>query len=252
MRNYEHINNINDYPEISFAGENLSIMGKLGEGGTKSVYEAVLNGANVAISVPNFIDSREIRDQKWSEVKKEPERTAFLKEKGLLVNPLCEMRSFTLNGEETECLVQMPFSQLPFKVFDGKDGSSTWNNGPLDFIESPEEIPISLSSVIKDIRTLVKTGILLNRDSLSFGINGQEIRLYLFDLDGMKIDDSYDKKKLANLYAGTIVGKLDNLFSFNKSRALEQNGYDYEQKCKVAEELANLALAGREDLTEKL
>ena len=83
MRNGEHINNINDYPEISVAGENLSIMGKLGEGGTKSVYEAVLNGANVAISVPNFIDSRETRDQKWSEVKKEPERTAFLKEKGL-------------------------------------------------------------------------------------------------------------------------------------------------------------------------
>jgi hypothetical protein len=179
-------------------------------------------------------------------VKKEPERTAFLREKGLLVNPLCEMRNFTLNGEETECLVQMPFSQLPFKVFDGKNGSSTWDNGPLDFIESPEEIPISLGSVIKDIRTLVKTGILLNRDSISFGISGREIRLYLFDLDGMKIDDSYDKKELANLYAGTIVGKLDNVFSFSKSRALEQNGYDYEQKCKVAEELANSALKQEE------
>lgn len=246
MRNGEQLNSINDYPEINADDENLSIIGKLGEGGTKSVYEAVLNGTNVAISIPNFIDSREIRAQKWSEVKREPERTAFLKEKGLLVNPLCETRSFIVNGEETECLVQMPFSQLPFKVFDGKDGSSTWDNGPLDFIESPKGILKSLELVAQDIRTLVKSGILLNHDSLSFGIDGQEVRLYLFDLDGMKIDDSYDKKELANLYAGTIVGKLDNLFSFNKSRALEQNGYDYEQKCKVAEELANLALKQEE------
>ncbi len=246
MKNGEHINGINDYPEIDFNGENLSIMGKLGEGGTKSVYEAVLNGANVAISIPNFIDSREIRAQKWSEVRKEPERTAFLREKGLLINPLCEMRSFTLNGEETECLVQMPFSQLPFKVFDGKDGSSTWDNGPLDFVESPEGILKSLGAVARDVRTLVESGIILNRDSLSFGIDGQKVRLFLFDLDGMRIDGSYDKKELANLYAGTIVGKLDNLFSFNKSRALEQNGYDYEQKCKVAEELANLALKQEE------
>ena len=81
---------------------------------------------------------------------------------------------------------------------------------------------------------------------LSFSVRDQKIRLYLFDLGNMKVDDSFNKKDLANFYSNTVIEKLDNLFSFNKARILEQGGYTFDKKHEVAESLANLVLRKNE------
>ena len=46
----------------------------------------------------------------------------------------------TINGRELPALSMTPFSDLPFKVFGGKDGTQTYTHGPLSHIEHFSDI----------------------------------------------------------------------------------------------------------------
>ena len=121
------------------------ISGLLGEGGSKTVFDTVINGKRRALAIPNSIDDPDTQAEKWNSVLQEPENAKLLSELGLLTVPEYEIITTTINGRELPALSMTPFSDLPFKVFDSKDGTQTYTHGPLSHIEHFQIfLPISL------------------------------------------------------------------------------------------------------------
>lgn len=116
------------------------ISGLLGEGGSKTVFDAIINGKRRALAIPNSIDDPDTQAEKWNSVLQEPENAKLLSELGLLTVPEYEIITTTINGRELPALSMTPFSNLPFKVFGGKDGTQTYTHGPLSHIEHFSDI----------------------------------------------------------------------------------------------------------------
>ncbi|HSH55472.1 MAG TPA: hypothetical protein VK983_01440 [Candidatus Limnocylindrales bacterium] len=177
-----------DLPYIQQGSQEVEVLSLLSSGGSKTVLEVSFDGLRRALAIPNVVDSPDIREAKWQRVLKEPEYTTYLRNNGLLVNPYCEVDDFCVNGESTPVLVMTPFSELPFEVYDGKNGSKTWESGPLSHIENYRDLLPAISGVSQDIQKLAMLGAKLTGDSISFAVMpNKDLRLFLFDLEGMQM-----------------------------------------------------------------
>lgn len=225
-----------EFPTIKSGDEALEVLSLLGNGGSKTVLEVSIGGMKRALAIPNMVDTEEVREEKWQRALTEPEHTAFLRDNGLLVNPYCEIEEYSVDGEATDTLAMMPFSEFPFEVYDGKDGGRTWEHGPLSHIEDYRELLPAISGVSKDIKKLAELGVVLRGDSISFAFMPDgEMRLFLFDLDGMAITDT--PEGLEERYARAVVFKLDNVIDAKQGRRFDQQGYDFEEHQKLADAL---------------
>lgn len=130
-----------------------------------------------------------------------------------------------------------PFSELPFTVIDGKGTSDTWTESPLSDVEKYSDIFDRIIGIKDDILTLAENGIVLQSDSIHFAfMDDGSMRLFFFDLQGMKIDLKRDN--LCESYARLIVNsKLDNLFSFEQNRRFSEQGYDLFARKELASRL---------------
>ena len=153
--------------------------------------------------------------EKWNSVLQEPENAKLLSELGLLTIPEYEIMVATINGQELPALSMTPFSDLPFRVFDSKDGTQTYTHGPLSHIEHFSDISSYITGFGADIATLTQSGIILSRDSISFAaLPDGSMRLFFYDLQDMTINNSTNKDNLRAGYSGLIVSMLDNIFDY--------------------------------------
>ncbi len=225
-----------EFPIIQSENKDIAVLSLLGNGGSKTVLEVSVGGMKRALAIPNMVDGEDVRELKWQSVLAEPEHTAFLRDNGLLVNPYCEVEELLVNGEATDALTMTPFSELPFEIYDGKDGGKTWERGPLSHIENYRDLLPAILGVSKDIKKLVELGVVLRSDSISFAFMPDgEMRLFLFDLDGMSITDTTEG--LEEAYAQAVVNKLDNVIDFKQGQRFRQQGYDFSERQKLADML---------------
>lgn len=218
------------------------ISGILGEGGSKTVFDTIINGKRRALAVPNSIDGHDTQEEKWNSVLQEPENAKLLSELGLLTVPEYEIITTTINGQELPALSMTPFSDLPFRVFDGKDGTQTYTHGPLSHIEHFSDISSYITSFGADIATLTQSGIVLSRDSISFAaLSDGSMRLFFYDLQDMTINNSTNKDNLRAGYSGLIVSMLDNIFDYQQLMRFEKQGYDFRERMNLSQKLQAIA-----------
>ena len=215
------------------------ILGLLGEGGSKTVFDTIINGKRRALAVPNSIDGHDTQAEKWNSVLQEPENAKLLSELGLLTVPEYEIITTTINGQELPALSMTPFSDLPFRVFDGKDGTQTHTHGPLSHIEHFSDISSYITGFGADIATLTQSGIILSRDSISFAaLPDGSMRLFFYDLQNMTINDDFvNEDDLRGDYSKLVVYMLDNIFDYQQLRRFEEQGYDFRERMNLSQKL---------------
>lgn len=135
-----------------------------------------------------------------------------------------------------------PFSNLPFRVFDSKDGTQTYTHGPLSHIEHFSDISSYITGFGADIATLTQSGIVLSRDSISFAaLPDGSMRLFFYDLQDMIINNSTNKDNLRAGYSGLIVSMLDNIFDYQQLIRLGEQGYDFYERMNLSQKLQVIA-----------
>lgn len=219
-------------PDIRIEDKQLEILGVLGAGGSKTVLDTSIDGLRRALAIPNHTDSISVQDKKWESVVLEAGNARLLSGLGLLTIPDYTPEAILVKGRARPGLSMTPFSDLPFEVFDGKDGSKTWEKGPLSDIDHFSGIAERMSSIKGDVSILSSAGVLLNSDSISFAnMPDGTMRLFLYDLQGMSVSSQIDKLDgLSTRYAQLIINKLDNVFDFKQSQRFAAQGYDLEAK----------------------
>lgn len=227
---------LHEVPDIRIKDEPVEILGILGTGGSKTVLDTSLNGLRRALAIPNRTDPISIQDKKWESVVSEIDNARLLSDLGLLTIPDYTLEDVVVDGTARPALFMTPFSDLPFEVFDGKDGSKTWEKGPLSDIDHFSNIIERISTISDDINILSSAGILLNSDSISFAnMPDGTMRLFLYDLQGMSVTNQANElDRLSTGYAWLITNKLDNIFDFKQSQRFAAQGYDLEARQQLA------------------
>jgi len=168
---------------IEHAGEVLTLGGRLGAGGTKTVYDAELKGQHFALALPNTTDGIVTMNEKWGRALKEPGITDRIRSLGVHVNPVCEPFPVTVNGIPLTAIRLQRFQDLPFPIVDSKNRlSSTLTASilPKDF--SAETYQGMLQPALPDLAKLIKAGLHIGGDSMNICIINGEVRPYLNDL----------------------------------------------------------------------
>lgn len=230
-----------EMPSIAIKGHRVEVLGVLGAGGSKTVLDISVGGLRRALAIPNHTDPKNIQDEKWESVVREADNARLLSELGLLTIPDYTLEDIVLEGSVQEGLLMTPFSDLPFDIFDGKDGSRTWVQGPLSNIDHFSKISERMSGIKDDIAKLASAGVLLNSDSISFAcMPDGTMRLFLYDLQGMSVANQADELgRLPTVYAQLIIGKLDNVFDFKQSQRFTSQGYNLEARQQLAAKLVS-------------
>ena len=230
-----------EVPSITIKDNPVEILGILGTGGSKTVLDTSLNGLRRALAIPNRTDPISIQDKKWESVVPEIDNARLLSDLGLLTIPDYTLEDIVVDGSARPALSMTPFSDLPFEVFDGKDGSKTWEKGPLSDIDHFSGVIERISPIKGDISILSSAGVLLNSDSISFAnMPDGTMRLFLYDLQGMSITNKVDELgRLPTGYAQLIINKLDNVFDFKQSQRFAAQGYDLEARQQLAAALVS-------------
>lgn len=226
---------------ITIKDSPVEVLGILGAGGSKTVLDISLSGLRRALAIPNRTDPKNVQDEKWELVASEADNARLLSELGLLTIPDYALEDIVLNGDARKGLLMTPFSDLPFEVFDGKDGSRTWEQGPLSDIEHFSRISERMLAIKEDISRLAGAGVVLNSDSISFAcMPDGTMRLFLYDLQGMSVTDQADElSELPMRYAQLVTSKLDNVFDFRQSQRFAAQGYDLNARQRLATTLIN-------------
>lgn len=228
--------------DIKTKDETVEILGFFGAGGSKTVLDVSLRGLRRALAIPNTADSLTVQDQKWESVVLEVDHARFLADLGLLTIPEYRLEEVAVNGSIRPALAMTPFPELPFEIFDGKDGSKTWESGPLSGIDHFSQVIEKISPIKNDIAVLASAGVLLNFDSVSFAsMPDGTMRLFLYDLQGMSITNQADESgRLSAAYAQLVINKLDNIFDFEQSRRFAKQGYDFSARQQLVAALMSL------------
>lgn len=225
-----------EHTQLQIGGEQVEIIKILGEGGTKTVLETSIWGLRRALAIPNQVDTNDVRVEKWKNVEAEAKNAHQLQQAGLLTIPEYEPLMVEIDGGNLPCIAMTPFSELPFEVYDSKNGNRTYLRGPLSNINHFSEIYPEIAPIGGDIQKLVEAGILLKSDSISFARMPEgHMRLFLYDLQGMDHTDDTDGLGLA--YADLVVSKLDNVFDREQLMRFSSQGYDFEKRRELARKL---------------
>lgn len=227
-----------DFPRIQSKHETVEVYGFFGAGGSKTVLDVSLSGLRRALAIPNQTDPLDTRQEKWGSVLLEAENAQLLNRLGLLTIPEYRQEQVSVDGVDSPALSMTPFPELPFEVFDGKDGTKTWKVGPLSDVEHFSDVFKKIAPIQSDIAALSNAGIVLKSDSISFAVMSDgTIRLFLYDLQGMRA--TLEADSLQEAYARLVVNKLDNLFDFEQSRRFSSQGYDFSAREELASKLTS-------------
>lgn len=182
--------------DITHEGTNLEVNKKLGNGGTKTVYEAVNNGSVFALALPNTVDGVERMTKKWNVALQEPTNTERVRSLGLLANHTCVPLSVNINGVPFTALQMTRYQDLPFPIMDGKNVTSSTVTGdilPADVNDSKFEE--YFGKIIPDIRVMIQNGIQVGRDSINICLVNGEPRIFLSDLGNAQFESFTEEQR---------------------------------------------------------
>jgi hypothetical protein len=189
--------------ELEVGDEETEILGLLGAGGTKEVYDVSIGGDRKALGIPNAIDNPQTTLKKWGLVLEESENTDYVRDIGMTVNDIFEVRNVDFGEYSVPGVVMKRYQDHEFQIYDAKN-----NQGKHDFLGSemrPKDIAESLSSVAEDISVLIDNQIDLDRDSFNLYENEGSLGVYLNDLGTMqRIDRNISES--AEKYADFAIG----------------------------------------------
>lgn len=170
-------------PEFAYGADSFRLGPVLGQGGTKSVYNARISGEQVALALPNTVDNSVRAAQKWQEELHEPPVTDAIRKLGLKVNDRCAVTQISVDGITFPAITFTRYADLAIEVRDHKNISSSAVKADI-FAETP-----TLDSFIDDSRNLahetaelIKNDVILGGDSINLGIDEKGLHLFLNDL----------------------------------------------------------------------
>jgi hypothetical protein len=177
-------------PQLAHNGDRFRLGRILGQGGTKSVYDAQLSGEQLALALPNTVDGTAKAAQKWQDALREPPVTDVVRELGFLVNTRCDVTPITVDGTIFPAITLNRYADLPVEVRDRKNSSSSVVKGDI-FPNTP-----TLGSFVEasrglahDTARLVGHGVLLGGDSFNLGRGENGLHLFLNDLAHTEFED---------------------------------------------------------------
>ncbi len=171
---------------ITVEGIEVKIESLLGSGGTKAVYSVTLNCKKYAMAICQYNDAPGIISEKWSSCLCEPENTKLLQNQGFLVNEESRIVHVAINGYDFPALMMKRYQDHPFRIYDSKNRIQ---GIPFSAVKGVDDCISELQSVRKDIRKLIKAGIVLIGDSFTICSQNNILRLYLNDLGNLQYDE---------------------------------------------------------------
>jgi hypothetical protein len=175
--------------EIIYSGKPLAMGGKLGEGGTKTVYEAVIGDSNYALAVPNTVDGVERMTQKWMVALQEPANTERVKAIGFFANPTCKALPVSINGVSFTALQMTRYQDLPYQIMDGKNSrSSTVTKDVLPSGVDGDSFEEYFAHIVPDIQRLIQNSVRVGGDSINVCLVDGQPRIFLSDLGNVQFE----------------------------------------------------------------
>lgn len=199
--------------EVAQQGRPLEIGKRLGEGGTKTVYEAAIGDGHFALGFPNTVDGVERMTQKWKVALQEPANTARVREMGLFANPICEALPVDINGVPFTVIKMARYQDLPYQIMDGKDSrASTVKTEVLPTELDRNSFESYFESVIPDVQTLLTNGVRVGVDSLNVCLVDGKPRIFLSDLGSADFEEISDevRPRVAERYVGNAFSAFLN------------------------------------------
>lgn len=174
--------------DIKYANNPVKINWKLGEGGTKTVYDVLIDNNSWALAVPNTVDSLQVMIEKWKVALQEPANTEIVRNLGLYTNSVCESLPVNINGVLFNVLKMRRYQDLPYPVMDGKDPyASTVKGSILPATLDNDTFEELMSSTVPDMQTLIENGLRVGVDAISICLIDGKPRIFLSDLGSMRV-----------------------------------------------------------------
>lgn len=199
--------------EVTHQGALLEVGKRLGEGGTKTVHEAVIGDDHFALGFPNTVDGVERMSQKWKVALQEPANTARVREMGVFANPICETLQVDINGVPFTVIKMARYQDLPYQIMDGKDSrASTVKSDVLPSELDRNIFEAYFESVIPDVQTLITNGVRVGVDSLNVCLVDGKPRIFLSDLGSADFEEISDeaRPRIAERYVGNAFSSFLN------------------------------------------
>lgn len=199
--------------DVKHENKVVSLGDKLGSGGSKTVYDAVVDGEPFALALPNTTDDVQKMRQKWQNVLKEPDNTEKVRGLGLYTNPTCEVVPTSINGVIFPALKMARYQDLPFPIVDSKNVTSSTVNGNLLpgtlTIDAYQEL---MASILPDLEIMIKNGVQVGSDSINICLIEGKPRIYLNDLGTAVFKPFQDDQipQVAEMYISNANGAFLN------------------------------------------
>ena len=165
-------------------GENaLEVRGEFPFGGTKAVYDVLLQGQPYALALPHLdaVHPEELL-RRWAIALQEPEHTSFLRENGCYVNEIMDARLVRAKDAYFPGLFMKRFQDHDYAIFDAKNRRSSHELFKVAEGLSDELAADKLAPMTGDIRRLLNMGVHLGRDSFNLCLVDGLPHVYLNDL----------------------------------------------------------------------
>jgi hypothetical protein len=222
---------------------------KLGTGGTKTVYEALIVDNPFALAVPNTVDGVEKMTQKWRVALQEPANTERVREMGFFTNPTCEAMPVSINGVPFTVLKMARYQDLPFQVMDGKNASSSTVTEDL----LPDQLDAKIfedyfATITPDVGALINNGVRVGLDSLNVCLVDGKPRIFLSDLGAAKFEDIAQddrprivERYISNVFSAFLNGLTEAEYQKHKS-FFDSESFKFDNPNNVTSELTRRAL----------
>lgn len=175
--NYPAQHSIEEGREIRVDGYSAEVIGFLGSGGEKEVYDVDIGGERKALNLPNTVKTSEVVAENWQDVIREPEYVDRVGEAGLIVNDQVDRSEVEIDSFSFPTVVMKRYRDHEFEIYDKKNPDE--RHEFFDSFESYEEL---FEGSAEDIAVMIQENINLGCDSFNICEFEGVPRLYFSDL----------------------------------------------------------------------
>jgi hypothetical protein len=179
----------------------------LGSGGTKEVFQVIINNEPVVMAICGKVDGPAGLASKWRSALNEPANIEQIRRLGILVNDRCEIIPVTVDGCRFPAIVMKPYLSHDFEIHDRKNPYANPKTG-FDWlsIDSHGKMVDAFSGIMDDIKTLSMNGINLPYDSVNIAVKKGKLRLFVNDIGAPTLQNkSADSRKIADSLLGKAI-----------------------------------------------
>ncbi len=197
--------------EIRINNNIAKVVGYMGSGGTKEVFDILIGEERYALGLCGIIDPPQTIIKKWTQVFNEPENTSKLRELGFFVNNLCKITPIKVNGFDFPAIIMKRYQDHYFQICDGKNNQNNEN------MLIPPKITIEtcaplFTKIASDISNLIKAGVRIGGDCFNLCLDNNVQHLYFNDLGSASFKEikNEDIDLFVSSYTSHAVGAFLN------------------------------------------